>query len=63
MGMKIVHKLDSISQTIPVGVSGALILGLPLNDWIVIGTSLLLVLNLTGAGMKFYRENIQRGNK
>lgn len=59
----VVDKLGSVSQTIPVGVSGALIMGMSLNDWILIGTALLLILNLTAAGMRFYQEVIKRANR
>ena len=60
---RMVNKIDNVAQSIPVGVSGALILGMSLNDWILMGTAVLLLLNLTSAGVRFYQEVIKRGNK
>lgn len=54
-------KLDGVAQALPIGVSGALIVGIPIEDWILIGTGVLLVFNLTMAGHRFYREVLKRG--
>ena len=49
-----------MSQTIPVGVSGALILGVPLDDWVVVGTILLLVGNLYFMVERLYKRYRQK---
>ncbi len=38
---------------VPIGVSGAIIFGYPLQDWIVVGTATLLVGNLIWMGLRF----------
>ncbi len=46
---------------IPVGVSGWLLLGLPIQDWIVLGTSLLLIGNLFFLGVRVYERFFKHG--
>lgn len=41
-----------ITQLAPIGVSGYIILGLPVDDWIVIGTGVLIVGNLFFMGLR-----------
>lgn len=55
------EKVDMVTQGIPIGVSGALIAGVSLNDWIVIGTAVLIVYNLSKMVISIYRGVIKRG--
>ena len=41
-----------LTQIAPLGVSGYIILGLPVNEWIVIGTGVLIVCNLFFMGLR-----------
>lgn len=49
------EKADAVASVVPVGVAGALIVGVPLQDWIVVGTALLLLCNLGFAVHRIYR--------
>ena len=55
--------LPAMVSSIPVGVSGAIILGFPLQDWIVVGTAIILVYNLYTIGHKIVTGLIQRRKK
>lgn len=48
-----------ISSPVVYSVSAAKILGVTVSDWVVIGTGVLLLMNLTLAGIKLY-EKLQR---
>ena len=52
-----------MTSSIPIGVSGAIIFGLPLQDWIVIGTALVLAYNLYVIGDKITRNVVRRYKK
>lgn len=55
--------VDITATSIPVGVSGALFFGVPLNDWIVIGTAVLLAVNISLALRRAYLEVFKNGRK
>jgi len=45
-----------VVNSIPIGVSGALIFGVPLSDWIVVGTAIVLIYNLFTIAERIYRR-------
>lgn len=52
------HLMETVSQTtvpVPVGVSGAVILGYTVQDWVLIGTAVLLLFQLIVMGIKAYQ--------
>jgi hypothetical protein len=48
-------QVDQLTSAVPYGVSGAIILGATLDDWIVIGTALLLACNLGLMALRIYK--------
>lgn len=52
------HLMETVSQAtvpVPVGVSGAVILGHTMQDWVLIGTGVLLLFQLFVMAVKVYR--------
>lgn len=54
--------VNVVINSIPIGVSGALIFGIPLSDWIVIGTAVVLIYNLFTIAERIYRR-VTNGNE
>jgi hypothetical protein len=55
------ERVEATTQAVPIGVSGIIVVGLPVDEWILIGTGILLIFNLSMAGRRFYREVLKRG--
>lgn len=49
-----VDHLNSITQPVSVGLGGAVFLGLQLDDWVLIGTGVLILLNIFWGVVRLY---------
>lgn len=55
------QEILNVSNTIPVGISGLLILGVSIEDWVLIGTGIVLLGNLYFLCERFYKRFSNHG--
>ncbi len=53
---------EALSQSLPVGVAGALVCGVPVADWLVMGSCVVLFGNLCFMGLRIY-DRVGRTSK